>query len=84
MLIGDVGYNTWEELNLGVAGANYGWPNAEGPSNNPAYTNPIYSYNHNDGTRPSWQGSCITALSFRAAIKEPSSLPTTRNIPSSI
>ena len=34
-------------MNLGVAGANYGWPNAEGPSNNPAYTNPIYSYPHN-------------------------------------
>ena len=30
-----------------MAGANYGWPNAEGPSNNPAYTNPIYSYTHN-------------------------------------
>ena len=39
--------STFEELNVGVAGANYGWPNAEGPSNNPAYTNPIYSYTHN-------------------------------------
>src|SRR5262245_55100914 len=46
MLIGDVGYQTVEEINIGAAGANYGWPNAEGPSNNPAYTNPVYSYTH--------------------------------------
>ena len=30
-----------------MAGANYGWPNVEGTSSNPAYTNPIYSYAHN-------------------------------------
>ena len=51
LLIGDVGGNNAstaiEELNLGVRGANYGWPNVEGTSNNPAYTNPIYSYPHN-------------------------------------
>jgi len=47
LLIGDVGYNSVEEVNVGVAGANYGWPNVEGPSSNQAYTNPIYSYLHN-------------------------------------
>ncbi len=36
-----------EELNVGARGANYGWPNVEGTSSNPAYTNPIYSYPHN-------------------------------------
>ena len=46
MIIGDVGYQTTEEINIGAAGANYGWPNAEGPSNNPAYTNPVFSYPH--------------------------------------
>ncbi|HZN78626.1 MAG TPA: PQQ-dependent sugar dehydrogenase, partial [Mycobacterium sp.] len=46
MLIGDVGYQTIEEINIGAARANYGWPNAEGPSNNPAYTNPVFSYPH--------------------------------------
>ena len=51
LFIGDVGGNdastAVEELNVGVAGANYGWPNVEGTSTNPAYTNPIYSYAHN-------------------------------------
>ncbi|GJM37310.1 MAG: hypothetical protein DHS20C19_06770 [Acidimicrobiales bacterium] len=30
MYIGDVGWSTYEELNLGVAGASYGWPCFEG------------------------------------------------------
>jgi len=51
LFIGDVGGNDWstamEEVNLGVRGANYGWPNVEGNSSNPAYTNPLYTYAHN-------------------------------------
>ena len=51
LLIGDVGGNNAstaiEELNVGLRGANYGWPNVEGTSGNPAFTNPIYSYAHN-------------------------------------
>ena len=30
MYIGDVGQNSIEEVNIGVAGANYGWPTCEG------------------------------------------------------
>jgi glucose/arabinose dehydrogenase len=30
-VIGDVGWGTWEEVNLGAAGANFGWPCYEGP-----------------------------------------------------
>ena len=33
--VGDVGYITYEELNLIQPGANYGWPCYEGPSRNP-------------------------------------------------
>ena len=31
MYIDDVGENTWEEIDQGVAGSNYGWPATEGP-----------------------------------------------------
>jgi glucose/arabinose dehydrogenase len=44
--VNDVGENTWEEINEVQKGKNYGWPNAEGNSSNPAYTNPIYAYGH--------------------------------------
>ena len=44
--IADVGGSSFEEINLGASGANYGWPLAEGPSNNPAFTNPIHAYPH--------------------------------------
>jgi len=49
LFIADVGENTIEEVNIGQKGANYGWPNAEGPSSNPAFTNPIAFYNHTVG-----------------------------------
>jgi hypothetical protein len=49
LLINDVGQATWEEINLGQAGANYGWPGSEGPTSNPAFTSPIYYYGHNLG-----------------------------------
>jgi glucose/arabinose dehydrogenase len=47
MFINDVGQSTWEEINDGLAGSNYGWPNTEGPTNNPAYVTPLYYYGHN-------------------------------------
>jgi glucose/arabinose dehydrogenase len=56
--INDVGQNTWEEIDLGAAGADYGWNVREGPcvtgstSNCGAppagMTNPIYSYRQGD------------------------------------
>lgn len=44
--INDVGQSTWEEVNLGQAGANYGWPTTEGPTANPAFTAPLFAYGH--------------------------------------
>jgi glucose/arabinose dehydrogenase len=49
MLINDVGEATWEEVNEGVAGANYGWPTSEGPTTNPSFRSPIYAYRHSGG-----------------------------------
>jgi glucose/arabinose dehydrogenase len=45
--INDVGQNTWEEINLGIPGANYGWPESEGPDNvNESFTGPLFTYKH--------------------------------------
>jgi len=49
MLINDVGQSTYEEVNDGMAGANYGWPNTEGPTTNPAYVSPRYWYGRSAG-----------------------------------
>ncbi len=37
-VIGDVGWSSWEEINTGPAGANFGWPYFEGPDGAGAYS----------------------------------------------
>jgi glucose/arabinose dehydrogenase len=46
MIINDVGQNTWEEINEGVAGSNYGWPTTEGPTTDLRFRGPIFAYEH--------------------------------------
>src|SRR5437773_1845615 len=46
LFINDVGQSTWEEINDGIAGSNYGWPTTEGPTSNPSFRSPIYYYGH--------------------------------------
>ena len=60
--INDVGASTWEEINLGIAGADYGWNLREGPCSigdrcMPPFgdppvgmTNPIFAYHRLDDT----------------------------------
>ena len=46
ILINDVGNGSFEEINLGVAGANYGWNLTEGPTNDPRFRSPLFAYPH--------------------------------------
>ena len=46
MFINDVGEVTWEEINDGIAGSNYGWNISEGPTSNPQFRSPLFSYLH--------------------------------------
>jgi glucose/arabinose dehydrogenase len=49
VVTGDVGQGTWEEINRVTAGANFGWPAAEGNTTLAGYTNPLYAYQHLSG-----------------------------------
>lgn len=50
--VDEVGETSWEEIDFGQAGANYGWPQAEGRPTSPptgltgSYLNPAYAYSH--------------------------------------
>lgn len=65
--VNDVGENTWEEVDQGIKGVNYGWRIREGfcvtgsstnCTTNPLYVDPLTAYNHNIGC------SYITAGAF--------------------
>ena len=58
IFINDPGEDSWEEINEGAAGANYGWPVHEGVADdNPPYVDPIFHY----GPEPSPTG-CAMAI----------------------
>ena len=78
IFVDDVGENTWEEINVGSAGVNYGWPTCEGPflqgtstpCNNPLYTDPIYWYQHVSG--PSARSRAATSTTPTCRSSRPS------------
>ena len=63
MFINDVGQNTWEEINDGIAGSNYGWPTCEGVCSqpNPNFRNPVFQYGHGSGATT---GCAIVGAAF--------------------
>lgn len=75
--INDVGQNTWEEINEGRAGADYGWNVREGHCANgstsncgapPAgMTNPVFDYNHADGCASITGGAFVPNGAWPAA-----------------
>jgi glucose/arabinose dehydrogenase len=81
MYINDAGASSFEEINVGGAGNNYGWNQTQGPFNPatfPDFTQPIVAYQHNGGTNnlpssPTYTGSAIRGGAFY--------LPTTVTFP---
>jgi glucose/arabinose dehydrogenase len=59
IFVNDVGSGSFEEIDELARGRNYGWPLAEGTSNNTSFTNPIYAYAHEPD-----QGAAITGGVF--------------------
>ena len=63
MFINDVGESTWEEINDGIAGSNYGWSICEGfcvpPNAN--FRDPLFRYGHGSS---STTGCAITGGAF--------------------
>jgi glucose/arabinose dehydrogenase len=49
MFVNDVGQGSWEEVNRGQRGGNYGWPAVEGSGSDTRYLNPAHAYSHSDG-----------------------------------
>ncbi|MBY0512996.1 MAG: PQQ-dependent sugar dehydrogenase [Gemmataceae bacterium] len=71
MFINDVGQSSFEEIDRGQAGANYGWPMTEGTFDQalyPSSTQPVYAYPHT-GTHP-FRGTAVVGGAFA-----PSSFP---------
>jgi glucose/arabinose dehydrogenase len=75
--INDVGQNAWEEINLGTAGANYGWPNSEGPLGVAGgHTTPLFAYAHAQSNPPgSGPGGFFTGFAIAGGAFYPASGP---------
>ena len=63
MYINDVGQVSWEEINLGRAGADYGWPATEGATSVPGYDSPLLAYGHS-GSPTLFNGGAIVGGAF--------------------
>ncbi len=77
LFICDVGWNTWEELNVCKGGENFGWPCIEGPGPSPyfsvdpnnfctnlAATAPLLTWNHSSNGSLGFKGNCASGAAF--------------------
>ena len=64
LYISDVGENSFEEINIGVKGGNYGWPKCEGNCNIAGMVNPFYTYPHESGKGASITGGIVNNGSY--------------------
>jgi glucose/arabinose dehydrogenase len=65
----DVGSSHYEEINRIKKGGNYGWPITEGPTKNPRFVTPIYSYKHTASNSPNGYCCSITGGAFYKSVK---------------
>jgi glucose/arabinose dehydrogenase len=74
IFINDVGWMSWEEIDEGGSGRNYGWPGTEGPTADNRYTAPFHAYRNNRHPDGGGQGCAITGAAFYnpATIRFPS------------
>jgi glucose/arabinose dehydrogenase len=82
--INDVGANTWEEINVAAAGANFGWPGSEGPDNlRGTVVTPLFAYPHSATTPPgAGPGGFFTGQSIAGGAFYPTTTTTsTGNFP---
>ncbi|HEX8552530.1 MAG TPA: PQQ-dependent sugar dehydrogenase [Abditibacteriaceae bacterium] len=68
MFINDVGQHSWEEINEGIAGSNYGWPATEGATSDARFRSPVLAYPH---TFNDTGGCAITGGAFYNAAQMP-------------
>ncbi len=50
LFVNDVGQSTWEEIDDGIAGSNYGWPDTEGSTSDPRFRSPLFVYGHGNSS----------------------------------
>jgi len=74
-VVGDVGWNTWEEVDLVRPGASYGWPCWEGDTRTPGFADltgcqgvansaPLYTYQHGPAGTSITGGVVYTGASY--------------------
>ena len=78
LIIGDVGWNTWEELNMCLGGENFGWPCYEGLGEQSSYqgadthnfcdglqhTPPLLTWHHTQSGVTGFRGNCVSGVAL--------------------